>query len=248
MTIQSVLSQKYEHLEYIVIDGGSTDGTKEVLEKYRPMLSYVLSEPDNGPFDAMNKGIRLATGDIIGIINADDWYAEHSFQQVATLYARDPSMEVMCGYIRYWEGNTSGKLGFAHPKRLRKEMSVNHPSVFVSSETYKRLGVFDLQYRLASDYELMLRFYLNGCKFAVIEEVIANMRLDGLSDRHWKKSLKELYEIKKRYLHFIPSTLEYGEIFLKEYTVRKLKKAGWYSLYKSYKNGLGMLSGKGKRF
>lgn len=247
-TINSVVSQHYPNLEYIVVDGGSTDGTLRIIEDNRSYFQVWVSERDKGPFDAMNKGIGLATGELIGILNADDWYEQGILEKVAAAYTGKENTDVICGRMQYWEGQKKSKLAFANPSRLTKEMSVNHPTVFVSSEVYRKFGVFDLAYPLAADYELLLRFHVKNCRFVVMEEVVANMSLDGLSDRYWKRSLHEAFLIKRKYFGFLVPWLEYLEVFVKEFTVRQLKAHGLFSLYRSYKNVTGRLSGKGKRF
>ncbi len=247
-TIKSVISQQYPHLEYIIIDGGSKDHTLEVIGKYQNYLSLVISEPDKGPFDAMNKGILKAKGEIIGIINADDWYEDGVLSAVGNAFIKQKEIEVVCGNMQYWDGNEKGKLSLAVLDRLKKEMSLNHPTVFVKKKTYLQHGNFNLQFKLASDYELMLRFYIKGCKFLVLDQCISNMSLRGMSDLHWKKSLKEVLEIKLLFLNPTNVQLEYYEIYAKELMVRTMKNLSIYGLYKAYKNLLGSINGKGKRF
>jgi len=247
-TILSVLTQNYSNLEYIVVDGGSKDQTLEIVKKYKNKISHVISEPDNGPFDAMNKGISLATGELVGIINADDWYEIDTFQKVAKAYSENYGVDLICGNMQYWEGSRKGKLSIANLGRLKKEMSLNHPTFFITKVGYTKFGNFDLNYRLASDYELALRFHINNAKIIVIDSMLANMSLDGMSDKNWSIALKEVLLIKKKYLNSTKSRIEYIEIFTKEFLVRSFKMLGLYQLYKLYKNALGFVQGKGKRF
>ena len=178
-TIQSVLSQSYQNIEYIIVDGGSTDGTLDIIRKYDSQLAYWKSEPDKGISDAFNKGIALSTGDLIGILNADDWYEPEA---VARMVAQYEPESVLHGNKQYWNEDGSQ----AHQARpnldiLPLEMSLNHPTVFVSKSLYEKHGVFDLNYKLAMDYHLLLRLYNAGAKFIHVDHIIANMRLGGVS-------------------------------------------------------------------
>lgn len=247
-TILSVLNQGYKNLEYIIIDGKSKDNTLEIVKKYEQSISILISETDQGPFDAMNKGITLATGNLIGIINADDWYEPDTFTRVTNIFISHVKPDVISGTMQYWEGDKKAKLSIATLSRLKKEMSLNHPAVFVRSSTYKRLGDFDLKYKFAADYELMLRFYMKGASFYIDNKTLSNMRLDGLSDRNWKASLYEVSKIKSVYISPLVCKLQYLEIFFKESLVRNLKNAGLYNLYKIYKNLVAGVLGNEKRF
>jgi glycosyltransferase involved in cell wall biosynthesis len=247
-TIKSVFAQNYPNLEYIFVDGNSSDNTLEIIKKYQKDENLITSEKDNGPFDAMNKGIQKASGDLIGIINADDWYEKSIFHCIAKAFLANNQPDVISGNMQYWDGADRGKLSFAVLDRITKEMSLNHPTIFVKKSTYIKHGIFDLQYKLASDYELVLRFYTLGCKFFVLNKIVANMSLEGMSDKQWKTSLKEAFHIKLKYTSKLIAYLEYAEVYSKETTVRQLKKYNLYGLYKRYKNFSGILSGKGKRF
>lgn len=247
-TIKSVFAQNYPNLEYIFVDGNSSDNTLDIVKKFQKDESLIISEKDQGPFDAMNKGIKKATGDIIGIINADDWYEESIFYPIAEAFLSNNQPDVISGNMQYWDGADRGKLSFAILDRITKEMSLNHPTIFIKKSTYLNHGMFDLQYKLASDYELVLRFYSLDCKFFILNKIVANMSLQGMSDRQWKTSLKEAFHIKLKYTSKTKAYLDYAEIYLKETLVRQLKKYNIYTFYKSYKNLIGQISGKGKRF
>ncbi|PVY39040.1 glycosyltransferase family 2 protein [Pontibacter virosus] len=178
-TIQSVLSQSYKNIEYIIVDGGSTDGTLDIIRKYDEQLSYWKSEPDKGISDAFNKGISLATGDLVGLLNADDWYEPEAIANIVSHYEPD---SVLHGNKQYWNQDGS-KAHQAKPNVdiLPLEMSLNHPTVFVSKSLYNKFGVFDLDYKLAMDYHLLLRLYNAGAKFLYVDRIITNMRLGGVS-------------------------------------------------------------------
>jgi glycosyltransferase involved in cell wall biosynthesis len=178
-TIQSVLSQTYNNIEYIVVDGGSSDGTLDILRKYNNQIAYWKSEPDRGISDAFNKGIELATGEVIGILNADDWYEPDAVSRVVAHYKPD---SILHGIIQYWDEEGS-KEAQARPNLsiLPREMSLNHPTVFISKSLYQKHGTFDLRYKLSMDYHLLLRLYKANVQFIYVDAVITNMRLGGAS-------------------------------------------------------------------
>lgn len=201
--ISSVLEQTYEKIEYIVIDGGSTDGTKEILEEKRSNFSFLVSEPDNGIYDAMNKGIRLATGDVIGILNSDDLYADDRvLQDVMSCFKTDPSLFMLYGDLVYVKSNDSKKavrnwISRPYYKRFFENGNVPpHPTLFVRSTVYKEVGLFNLQYKLAADYEFMLRvFKQNVFKSRYINRLIVRMRLGGATNKNFKNILNGNKEI-----------------------------------------------------
>ncbi len=195
--ITSVLGQTYPNVQYIVIDGGSSDGSLEVIKSFGDKISIVVSEPDEGIYDAMNKGLALATGDVVGFLNADDFYANtHVLNQVSQVF-KNTGCEVLYAdldyvsrsnkdqVVRKWRSGTFNKpnfkLGWMPP----------HPTFFAKKEVYQRLGGYNKQLQTAADYELMLRFcYFNQTKVAYLPEVIVKMRLGGQSNRSFKNRIK----------------------------------------------------------
>ncbi len=196
-TILSVLNQSYKNIEYIIIDGGSTDDTTNIIKKYVDKIAYWHSEKDNGISDAFNKGLAKATGDIVGIINSDDWYEENCFNEIVENYDK---ADILHGMVRYWRDNIQDHVFWGNHKNLTKEMTVNHMSVFVKRCVYTQNGCFSTEYRYAMDYELMLRFHNAGNSFYFIPKVLANMRLNGASDQNWKKAYQESKRIKDKIL------------------------------------------------
>ncbi|GAA4428248.1 hypothetical protein GCM10023188_12290 [Pontibacter saemangeumensis] len=178
-TIKSVLAQSYKNIEYIIVDGGSTDSTVEIIRKYEKKIAFWRSEPDNGISDAFNKGIALASGEIIGILNADDWYEPDAVSQIISHYRYD---SVLHGNKQYWnEDGSKGPKSKPNLAILPLEMSLNHPTVFVSRSLYKKHGTFDTRYKLAMDYHLLLRLYQKGVNFIYVNHIITNMRVGGVS-------------------------------------------------------------------
>jgi glycosyltransferase involved in cell wall biosynthesis len=193
-TIDSVLSQTYKNIEYIVIDGGSTDGTLSLLESRRDQLSALVSEPDEGIYDAMNKGIKLAKGDVIGFLNSDDFYLNDKvISKVASEFERDIFLDASYGNLIYVDQtNTSKIIRYFKTGEFKQGLFLKgwcpaHPTFFVRKSVYERNGNFDLNYHFASDVELMMRFLeIHKIKSLYIPEVMVKMRMGGVSNRNLK--------------------------------------------------------------
>lgn len=228
-TFDSVLSQNFKDYEYIVVDGQSTDKTLEIIEnnieRFEGRLCYI-SEKDNGLYDAMNKGIALARGEYIGIINGDDYYTENTFSTIVDLLEREQAQIVYSDLLYSKEGKVDlQSLLPANHENLKIRMSVNHPTCFVERSVYKIYGCFDLSYRIVADYELMVRFYINGCKFAKADKVLAIMESGGISSNN-RKSIREKYIVHKKYfgsVHAIKYSIKNTAI----YYYRKYMKLGF---------------------
>ena len=195
-TLRSLEAQAYPNLEYIVVDGASTDDTLEAVRQ-SPAVTRWISEPDKGIADAFNKGVSLARGEWIGILNADDWYERDA---IATAMAAPDQADLIHGAVRYWDGDAPREVYHPRQDRLHLEMTINHPSVFVRRSLYERLGGFDPAYRYAMDYELILRFLAAGARFVQLEAVLANMSYGGASDAHWRGAALECARAKSAHL------------------------------------------------
>jgi glycosyltransferase involved in cell wall biosynthesis len=193
--IHSVLNQSYPNIEYVIIDGGSNDGTVDIIKKYEPRLAYWISEKDEGISDAFNKGIRKCSGKIIGILNADDWYETDTVRKVVETIG---DYDVAFGDVQYWKNEKKSFRQEGTAEHLEEEVSVIHPTVFVKKECYDKFGLFDKNFKCAMDYELLLRLKLNGCRFVHIPAVLTNMRWEGFSDKRWILGCKETLAIKNR--------------------------------------------------
>lgn len=198
--IQSVLGQTYKNIEYIVIDGASNDGTCEIIEKYKEKITYYVSEPDDGIYYAMNKGLRLATGDIIGILNSDDWYAIDAIEKVVNTFATSSCQMVHGKLAMLYSENEYRIIEKRELSNLYIGMVFSHPTVFIKRDVYQEYGLFDEQYRSASDYELMLRLYTKGISIVYIPEVLAFFRKGGYSQKNIKLSIDETHNIAQRYI------------------------------------------------
>jgi len=210
--INSVLNQTYSNIEYIIIDGGSLDGTREVLDKYKEKFKVYLSENDNGVYHAMNKGLRQASGSIIGILNSDDFYEHDTVQKVVDVYIKNPQFDVFYGLARHLNNNNiiEALLGFT-AEGLSKNM-IQHPTCFVTKNVYDQYGLFDTKYKYAADYEFMFRIKQQGIRFYFIEEVLANFREGGLSSSI--PAMAESDRIKYRYGYMSFSVFISKMIFL----------------------------------
>ncbi|MBU0683376.1 MAG: glycosyltransferase [Candidatus Omnitrophica bacterium] len=197
-SILSVLNQDYENIEYIIVDGWSTDGTLKIIDKYMKGISKFISEPDKNHFDAMNKGIRLASGDIIGFLHADDIFADNFvIRKIAEEFIRK-DIDCVWGDLLYVDKEDTDKIvrwwkSSEYKKDLfRKGWMPAHPTFFVKREVYEKHGNFNLDLPIAGDYEIMLRFlYKCGIKGSYIPEVLVKMRLGGLSNQNLKNIIQK---------------------------------------------------------
>lgn len=148
-TITSVLNQTYSNIEYIIIDGASTDGTLDVIKKYQDDISIIVSEPDKGIYDAMNKGIERANGELIGIINADDWYEANAVERTVEIYLKgEKKFDVLYGDMLYilLNGKTQKIIPPREVEGLRKKMIIGFASMFIAKKAYEKWGVYDTSF------------------------------------------------------------------------------------------------------
>jgi glycosyltransferase len=186
-TLESLVRQSYPALEHIIVDGLSTDKTLEIVKQY-PHVCKVIAEADQGLYDAMNKGITLATGEVIGILNSDDLYPnEHILEKVMAAF-RDPDVKAVYGDLQFVHPGDTDKVlrtWKAGPYTLQsfyRGWMPPHPAFFVRKEVYDQYGGFTITLRRSADYELMLRFLLkHRIKAVYLPEVLVKMRLGGLS-------------------------------------------------------------------
>ena len=198
-TIKSVIAQATEsELEYIVVDGDSNDGSQEIINRYLEHINIFIAEKDRGPYDAMNKGISQATGDIIGIINADDWYNDGTFKIVEQVFQEKDDVSILYSPIdNYFNGKYLNTFIPGGLDNLIFKFTINHPSCFVRKSVYDRLGSFDLSYCIAADYDFILRAYQSGLKFHYIENPLASYSLNGITGSPFNKyqQLKESWKV-----------------------------------------------------
>ncbi|MDP3111932.1 MAG: glycosyltransferase family 2 protein, partial [Thermodesulfovibrionales bacterium] len=185
-TILSVLNQSYKNIEYIIIDGGSTDGTLDIIKRYEDRIDYWVSEPDKGISDAFNKGILASKGDIIGFLNSQDYYFSNDvIQKIAGLFNTNPGAGIVYGKTYYVPVNSSEIVGVMGERfteeRMRKRNIMPHQSVFTKREVFDQFGLFRLEYKIVMDYEFLLRATKSYTPF-FLDEGLAVMTLGGISD------------------------------------------------------------------
>lgn len=190
-TLQSVLEQTFSEIEYIIVDGASKDSTVSIIQEYEPKFNgrmKWISEPDKGLYDAMNKGIRMATGDIVGIINSDDFYHRTDILQVVADAFRDRSVQAVYGDVRFVNGDNLDKTvryysskSFS-PKRFRFGFMPAHPTFFTYKKFFEEYGYYKMGYKIAADYELLTRFlYVHKLKCKYLPVDFMKMRTGGAS-------------------------------------------------------------------
>lgn len=195
--IQSVICQRYSDLEYIVIDGKSSDYTIDIIRKFEKYINKLLIEPDLGIYDAMNKGISLATGDVIGILNADDYLEnEYVISKIAETFSKK-NTDIVYGDLNYVNRYDTSKIvrkwrsKVFNKKLLDGGWMPAHPTFYARKELFSRYGNYRLIYGSAADYELMLRFmYRNTASASYLNEVIVNMRIGGVSNSSVKNRVR----------------------------------------------------------
>lgn len=195
-TIQSVLAQKYENVEYIIVDGGSTDGTLDIIKKYPDSIARWVSERDNGIYDALNKGLTMATGDIIGFLHADDLYAHGMVLDLVVSRILNCGAESCYGDLLYvHKNNTDRKVRYwkSGPYRhglFKRGWMPPHPTFFARKHVFEKYGCFNTDFKIAADYELMLRFMeKNRISTHYIPDVLIKMRVGGASNRNLKNMI-----------------------------------------------------------
>lgn len=199
-TIQSVLNQTYPNIEYIIIDGGSTDGTVDIICQYLDKIDIFISEKDDGLYYAMNKGIKLASGEIIGILNSDDTYTENAVSLIVDSFKNQPK-DILYGNAMFVDDTSEiGLYDCSDIEQLWYRMAIPHPATFVRKAIYDKHGLFDTQYPISADYDLMLRFYSEGVRFGHINEILTYFRIGGLSAVKTDTVIEDGHAISLKYI------------------------------------------------
>lgn len=222
-TLRSVINQTYQNIEYIIIDGASTDGTLEVINKYRNSLSKLISEPDKGIYDAMNKGLELATGDYVLFMNSGDEMYETD--TVAEIFATDADADIYYGETEMIdaEGNSLGRRRHKAPKQLKHGsfkfgMSVSHQAVYIKRTLVQP---YDLNYQLSSDIDWILNAIKRAKKIVNVNRYVAKYLVGGMSKKRHRQSLKERFAIMREHYGLLPTLFNHAVIAF---------NLGWYWL------------------
>ena len=183
--IKSVIGQSYPNIEYIVIDGGSTDGTLDIIHQYKKQIDFWVSEKDDGIYDAMNKGLEVSTGEIIGILNSDDWYELDAVEKVVQEFIADKDLDLVYGAMNILnrDGSTESTYGSKEGFSGIFSTPFNHPTCFFHKNVYRKIGLFDLQFPTAADYDFMLRFKRSAMKYHYIDTPLSNFRKVGVTSK-----------------------------------------------------------------
>ncbi|WP_207424008.1 glycosyltransferase family 2 protein [Desertivirga brevis] len=201
--ITSVLSQTYSDIEYIIIDGGSSDDTLAIINEFSSSITTLISEPDRGIYDAMNKGIKCSTGQIIGILNSDDLYEDQNvLSDVMSAFEKDSELDIVYGNLKYVKPNTKDTV----VRKWKSKKYYNsffddgnvppHPCLFVRNVVYQKAGLFNQKYKLAADYEFMLRIFKRyKFKSKYMDRWMVRMRLGGATNSSFKNIINQNREI-----------------------------------------------------
>lgn len=208
-TLQSLNNQSYENIEYIIIDGASKDNTIDVIKQSCPRVTLIISEPDKGIYDALNKGIDAATGDIVGYLHSDDLFAYPDAVKDIVAKFESSNCDAVYGDLQYvskdnidnvirlWKSGTYAK------EKLKNGWMPPHPTFYMKRELYNKFGVFDLKFKIAADYDSLLRYlWANDVTLSYLPKVVMKMRVGGASNR----SLKNIIQKTKEDIHALKNS------------------------------------------
>ena len=228
-TILSVLSQSYPNIEYIIVDGKSTDGTLDIINKYSHKIKRIVTEHDRGIYDAMNKGIKLSTGHIVGLLNSDDYYENRNVvENIVNCFVSQEAIDIIYGnvsYVRQDDTNSVVRTVKSKPyydNFFEDGEIVPHPTFFVKKKVYEILGDYDLNFKFAADYEYTLRaLKIHKFKAYYLDQFLVKMRMGGATTQNVSNVLKVNKEILRA---FKKNKLKAGIIFLTKRIYKKLSQ------------------------
>ena len=206
-TIESIISQDYPNIEYIIVDGCSTDGTLDIIKHYEHHITKYISEPDKGIYDAMNKGIQMATGEVVGILNSDDFFArKDAISLIAREFEKDKYLDAVYGNLYYVDGKDTDKvIRFWKSKEFSPHAFYHgwhpaHPTFYVKKEIYEKYCLYDLRFPLSADFELMLRFF-ECCRIHThfIDAILVKMRIGGTTSKNILPVLRGIGQCKRAF-------------------------------------------------
>ncbi|RWY57309.1 glycosyltransferase family 2 protein [Mucilaginibacter gilvus] len=205
--IQSVINQYYSNIEYIIIDGGSSDATTGIIDRYKGQIQRVVSEPDKGMYDAMNKGIAMATGQVVGMLNADDVFTDNSVAGTIAAAFAENGNDILYADLNYLKPNGNvlrkWRSGQYRTGMFNKGWMPPHPTFYCKRSLYDRFGIYSLDFGTAADYELMLRFiHVKKASVFYLARVVVNMNTGGVSNNSYLGRIKVLFlDLKAMYKH-----------------------------------------------
>ena len=253
-TILSVINAKNRFIQYIVVDGGSKDGTMEVINRYKDKIDIIVSEPDRGIYDAMNKGIALSTGDVIGLLNSGDVYENDALDAVAEAVNKHGKNAIYFGnaFLFYIDLGKK-RLVQAKMPNLTRSMSICHQAVFIPRSVYARFGAYSLEYKYASDFHYLLNLYLRKERFVHIDCPLVTFRTGGLSDTKILSSRLETIRIlfqlgsPERFKGALLYIYEIGQMYIYRGLVKALGKGVAASLRLKLSRSTGVSPPKNER-
>jgi glycosyltransferase involved in cell wall biosynthesis len=195
-TIDSVAGQSYRDIEHIIVDGGSTDATLDIISSRRGRVSRRITGPDDGIYDALNKGLAASTGDVVGFLHSDDVYAESGVIQRVVEEMSTQSLEALYGDVAFVKGDDFDHIVRVYssrhfrPSRIAWGWMPAHPALFVSQELFRQVGPFRTDYSIAADFEFVARIFAKPTfRYAYLPQVLVKMRMGGVSTRGWRSTL-----------------------------------------------------------
>ena len=198
-TIESVLQQSHTNVEYIIIDGGSTDGTLDIIKEYQDKVDLILTGKDRSIADAMNKGMNKATGLTIGILNADDTYLLDTLREVCKSYERYPNA-VLHGDMRVFSSDVSYyDVKAVDNPNFKKGMVINHPTMFIPRNIVNEFGDYDEDFQICGDWEICIRYFLNNVRFERINKIMTYYKIGGVSTTRPSIVFDEMHKIREKY-------------------------------------------------
>lgn len=230
-TFKSLSEQSYDDIEYIVIDGGSTDDTLNIVKKYRDIINIMVSESDKGLYDAMNKGIKLATGDVIGLINSDDLFYDHNaLEKVVEVFKKNKKLDSVYADLYYVSQHNINKIirrwVTGNQRQFKYGWHPAHPTFYIKKSVYDKFGLFDLSFNLAADFEIMLRFLAKyKISTTYLKEPLIKMRLGGETNKSFKniflQNIECLRAFKKNDIKVVKLLYPFFRIIPKFFQFRK---------------------------
>ena len=227
-TIESVVTQHTDDFEYIIIDGASADESVDIIREYKAhpvygkKISYWISEPDTGIYNAMNKGLRRARGSLTALMNSGDWYVPDALNGICDLHKSAPN-SILYGALKTYKNGIFQVVWGWNADTLPQQM-VPHLATFVPKAIYETYGYFDETYRIAGDYEAFLRFYTKGVTFQFIDRIVCNFNLEGVSENMTFATRGEAERVQKKYGVYTPPTYKRRIIMLIKKMMRIIKR------------------------